>query len=112
MNWEEAKRNTLRLWQSIYDSVGKADTVTLLTDINAINDLCVVAKEEADAKHDLDKCHYCPAYEQFGGCRPASALLSELVARQDWPELRRRIELFMRQLEETEAPGTLQIVVH
>ncbi|HVR28993.1 MAG TPA: hypothetical protein VMS86_05605 [Thermoanaerobaculia bacterium] len=112
MNWEDAKQSTLRLWRSIYDSVGEADPVALLTEINAISDLCAVAKEEAAVAHDLDKCHYCPAYQQFGGCRQVSALLSELVARRDWPELRVQISSFIQQLERMEAPGPLQIVVH
>jgi hypothetical protein len=110
MNWEEAKQSTLRLWRSIHDSVGRADAVSLLTEINAISDLCELAKEEATTRRDLAKCHYCPAYEQFGGCREASGLLSELAARRDWPELRLQIASFIRQLERTEAPGPLQII--
>jgi hypothetical protein len=110
MNWEEAKQNTLRMWRSIHDAVGVADPVTLLTEINAIGDLCTLAKEEAAPAHDLASCHYCPAYQQFGGCREVSALLSELVAERDWPELRRRIEGFIQQLERMEAPGALEIV--
>jgi hypothetical protein len=112
MNWQEAKLSTLQMWRSIYDSVGRADSVALLTEINAITDLCAVAKEEAAATDDLAKCHYCPAYEQFGGCREVSAHLSELVARRDWPELRARIASFIAQLERMEAPGTLTTVTH
>jgi hypothetical protein len=112
MNWDEAKQTTLALWRSIHDSVGQADPVALLTDINGISDLCALAKEEAETAHDLVKCHYCPAYEQFGGCREVSALLSELVARRDWPELRARIATFIQQLEKMEAPGPLRVVTH
>ena len=110
MNWQEAKQSTLSLWRRIQDSVGKADPVTLLTEINAISDLCALAKEEAEATHDVVKCHYCPAYQQFGGCREVSAELSELVAQRDWAELRLRIEGFIHQLEQMEAPGALQPV--
>lgn len=110
MNWEDAKKSTIDTWRSIYDSVGTADPVTLLTEINAIGDLCELAKEEATPAHDLDKCHYCPAYQQFGGCREVSAMLSELVARHEWPELRARIQGFIHQLEHMEAPGALQVV--
>ena len=112
MNWEEAKQNTLNLWRSIYDSVGEADPVSLLTEINVISDLCALAKEESNAAHDLVKCHYCPAYQQFGGCSQVSGLLSELVARRDWAELRVQIAAFIQQLERMEAPGPLQAVVH
>ena len=107
MNWEDAKQSTLRFWRSLYASVGTADPLDLLTEINGITDLCVVAKEEAATTHDLAKCHYCPAYEQFGGCRPASAALSELVAKRDWPELKLRIGSFIEELERMEAPGAL-----
>jgi hypothetical protein len=109
MNWEEAKQSTLRFWRSIYDSIETADPIELLTEINTITDLCEVAKEEAETVHDLAKCHYCPAYEQFGGCRPASAALSELVAERNWPELRLRIGEFIAQLEGMRAPGALQV---
>jgi hypothetical protein len=112
MNWEDAKQSTLSVWRSIYASVGTAEPVALLTEINAINDLCTLSKEEAEATHDPVNCHYCPAYEQFGGCRGVSAQLSELVAKRDWPELRLQIAGFIDQLEKMEAPGPLQIVVH
>ena len=112
MNWEAAKQSTLEMWRSIHASVGTADPVTLLTEINAVTDLCALAKEEAAAKSDLVKCHYCPAYEQFGGCREVSAALSELVARREWTELRKRIEDFIDRLEHMEAPGTLQVIAH
>jgi hypothetical protein len=112
MNWEDAKQSTLRLWRTIYDAVGREEPLTLLTEINAISDLCTLASEEAHTVHDLASCHYCPAYQQFGGCRSVSALLSELVARRDWPELRLQISSFIDQLERMEAPGSLQVVVH
>ena len=112
MNWVEAKRSTLVLWQSIYDSVGTADPVTLLTEINAISDLCALARDEATAHGDLAKCHYCPAYEQFGGCREVSSMLSELVAKRDWDELRTRIKQFISQLDRMETPGPLQLTRH
>jgi hypothetical protein len=112
MNWEAAKQSTLDMWRSIHASVGTADPLTLLTEINAVTDLCGLAKEEATAKSDPVKCHYCPAYEQFGGCREVSAALSELVARREWIELRERIESFIDRLERMEAPGALQVVRH
>jgi hypothetical protein len=112
MNWQEAKESTLRLWQSIYDSVGTADPVQLLTEINAIGDLCSLAKEEAETQHELAKCNYCPAFQQFGGCREVSGILSELVAERKWEELRANIRQFMRQLERMEAPGALEPTVH
>ena len=112
MNWEAAKQSTLQMWRSIHASVGTADAVTLLSEINAVTDLCALAKEEADTRGDLAKCHYCPAYEQFGGCREVSAALSELVARREWTELRGRIESFIDRLERMEAPGILQVVAH
>jgi len=109
MNWEDAKRSTLGIWQSIHESVGTADPVTLLTEINAITDLCAMAKEEATTHGDVAKCHYCPAYEQFGGCREVSLMLSELAVRRDWDGLRARIRGFMEQLERMDAPGRLQV---
>jgi hypothetical protein len=112
MNWEEAKHSTIDLWRSIHASVGTADSLSLLTEINAVTDLCALAKEEASAKNDTAKCSYCPAYEQFGGCREVSAALSELVARREWGELRGRIESFIDRLEHMEAPGALQVIRH
>lgn len=110
MNWEEAKRSTLELWRGIHASVGVADPVALLTEINAVSDLCALAKEEAQSASGLVKCQYCPAYEQFGGCREVSAELSELVARRAWPELEAQIAGFIERLERMEAPGALEVV--
>ena len=106
MDWEEAKRNTLNLWSSIYNLVGKTDSVTLLTEINAIADLCVLAGEEAREHGDLDKCHFCPAYIQFGGCRDVCGELSDLVARKEWDQVRATIESLMVTLEGMEASAT------
>jgi hypothetical protein len=104
MQWEEAKRNTLTLWSSIRDSIGTADPVTLLTEINGITDLCVVSRSEAQEHGDLVKCHYCPAYSQFGGCKDVCGELSDLVARKQWDELRAMIQGFIDTLETMETP--------
>jgi hypothetical protein len=112
MNWQEAKRSTIAIWQSIHDSIGTTDPVSLLTEINGITDLCALAKDEATTHGDLAKCHYCPAYEQFGGCQEVSAMLSDLVVRHEWQELRARIEDFIARLERMDAPGMLQTIAH
>ena len=43
---------------------------------------------------------------------PAGKSLSELAARREWTELRRRIESFIDRLEHMEAPGALQVAGH
>lgn len=103
MNWQEAKDSTLDLWGRIRSSIGTAESVELLTEINAICDLCEVADTEAHG--DPDRCHFCPAYEQFGGCREVSARLSELVVDQQWEELTRTMDEFITTLEGMEVPG-------
>jgi hypothetical protein len=102
MDWQEAKQNTLQVWSAILASLGRQDEVGLLTEINAITDLCEMAKEVAHG--DLKTCLYCPAYQQFGGCREVSAKLSELVVDKDWAELRRMVQQVIGQLEGMRLP--------
>lgn len=105
MNWEEAKSRTIAQWEGIRDSIGKVDEVTLLTDINAVSDLCQLAKTEAFEHGDIVKCHFCPAYEQFGGCKEVCGELSDLVARKEWDEMREMIQGFIDTLRTMKPPA-------
>ena len=40
MNWTEAIDSTVRQWNQIRSSIGTASEVELLTEINAVCDLC------------------------------------------------------------------------
>ena len=78
MTWKEAQEGTIRQWESIRDAIGTADTVTLLTEINAVCDLCEKS-DEVKGETPFGRCDYCLFYQQFGGCREVSARLSELT---------------------------------
>ena len=105
MNWEEAKRNTIEVWSSIRDSIGTADELELLTEINSIDDLCVLSRNEASEHGDNVKCHFCPAYQQFGGCKAVCGELSELVTRKEWDAMRGIVQNFIDTIETMELPA-------
>ena len=94
MNWTEAIDGTVRQWNHIRDSIGTASEVELLTEINAVCDLC--AKSEEEAGSGIGRCEKCLFYQQYGGCRELSAHMSEAVIAKDWNRLRRLIDETIR----------------
>lgn len=105
MSWTEAIDNTLRQWITIRDSIGSASEVELLTEINAVCDLC--AQSEKEAGNALERCEHCLFYQQHGGCRELSARMSEAVVSKDWSELRRLIDTTLHDLEAMDLPAAL-----
>lgn len=102
MDWREAKQSTIQLWRRILDSVGDADEVELLAEINAACALCEAAHEEAAGRHD--RCAYCLASQQFGSCKQINFEMSERVVERDWPGLRDLILRYLADLESMETP--------
>jgi hypothetical protein len=102
MDWQEARDNTIRYWKSIRDSMNEMDQIELLSEINAVNDLCEKAKEESHGHPD--RCSYCLAYQQFGGCMGISLQMSECVVEGRMDELRELVDRFIDQLEEVKLP--------
>ena len=100
MDWEEARNGTLREWERIRASIGRAEEVALLADINAVCDLCRVASEEAG--EGGDRCASCLGFEQFGGCQEANLAMSELVVAKDWDGLRGLVDNFIEALTNLE----------
>lgn len=103
MDWKDARTSTIELWQGISKAVDREDQVELLTEINAICDLCVAAHEEAPAA--LDRCQHCLAFQQFGGCREVNGLMSVKVVEKDWDGLRKMIDEFISLLESVDTPA-------
>jgi hypothetical protein len=104
MNWTEAIDGTLRQWTTIRDSIGTASEVELLTEINAVCDLCETSGEEAGS--GIERCQHCLFYQQQGGCRELSARMSEAVISKSWDQLRRLINETMRGMRSLELPAT------
>lgn len=102
MTWKEAQEGTLRQWMAIRDAVGTADTVDLLTEINAVSDLCEKSDEVAGTP--IGRCDYCLFYQQFGGCREVSARLSELVVEKRLDEVREVVGDMIRKTAEMAMP--------
>lgn len=98
MEWSEAKERTLGSWRRLRDSIGTADELELLVQINAICELCEKAREEAGGR--FPKCDYCLASRQFGGCRGINAEMSDRVAAKDWDRLRDLVDEFIAALLE------------
>ena len=103
MDWREAKDSTIGDWKRIRDAIGTAEELELLTDINAVCDLCVVAK--AEAAGEPDRCGYCLAFQQFGGCQAANLAMTEMVMDKNWEKLGALVDGFISALEavDTEA---------
>jgi len=90
MNWSEAIEGTRRQWTAIRDSICEADEIELLTEINAVCDLCEKAEEEEGS--GIGRCRRCLFYQQFGGCQDLSARMSEAVVEKDWDRLRSLVD--------------------
>ncbi|HKV09930.1 MAG TPA: hypothetical protein VJ725_17455 [Thermoanaerobaculia bacterium] len=102
MTWTEAIHGTVRQWTTIRDSIGTAPPVDLLTEINAVCDLC--EKSEAEAGSGIERCRYCLFYQQFGGCQEVSGRMSEAVVEQDWDRLRQLVDQMIEGLEKLKVP--------
>jgi hypothetical protein len=97
MKWQEARDQTLDMWRDIRASIGTADPVDLLTEINVVCSLCEKAQEEAAG--EIPKCRYCLASQQFGGCHGISSEMSLRVAERDWERLRELVDEFVVRLQ-------------
>ncbi len=100
LDWQAAKEETLALWLKIREMVDKPDEITLLTEINAICDLCDVA--EASEPEVFGRCERCIAYQQFGGCQGINAEMSERIVERDWKGLAVLVDRFIENLEALE----------
>lgn len=102
MDWRQARDKTLERWRGLRESIGQADEVDLLVEINVIGDLCRKARDVAE--DPVGRCEYCLAYQQFGGCHGANLEMSERVVEHDWEGLRLLVDRFIDQLEAIEIP--------
>jgi hypothetical protein len=103
MDWQTARDNTIRYWKDLRREIDTMEDVELLTEINAVNDLCVKANEEAHG--DSDRCSFCLAYKQFGGCQAIALEMSECVVESRRDDLRILVDTFIAQLESVQTPG-------
>ena len=106
MEWQEAKEATLHQWRQLKSSVDRLDAVHLLKGINAVNDLCEKAKQEAHG--EMNRCNYCIAFHQFGGCMGVSLRMSEAAVDGDKDRLKEMMDGFIAQLEGLETTDTLE----
>jgi hypothetical protein len=104
MNWTEAIEGTRRQWTAIRDSIGRADEVELLTEINAVCDLCEKAEEEEGS--GIGRCRRCLFYQQSGGCQDLSARMGEAVVEKDWDRLRQLVDETLHGLQSLALPAT------
>ena len=103
MNWQQARDETLSDWRRIQASIGTADPIDLLIDINAVCALCEKADEgKADGE---SRCERCLVAQQFGGCRDLNGLMSDRVAAHDWDTLRELVDQFVSELEAVDLQG-------
>ena len=102
MDWQAAKDSTVRYWRDLRESLDELDEVQLLSEINAVNDLCEKAKEESAG--EMDRCSFCLAYQQFGGCMGISLKMSECVVDGRFGDLRQLVDEFIDRLEASEIP--------
>ncbi|MEE8368441.1 MAG: hypothetical protein V3S30_08985 [Thermoanaerobaculia bacterium] len=101
-SWENARQKTIDHWLRLRESIGSADSVKLLQEINLTNELCEQAKRVAAGR--WGRCDYCLASQQFGGCAGISLRMSECVVEYRWNELSRLVDEFITNLENLEIP--------
>lgn len=104
MDWQTARESTLDYWLKVRDSLDTLDEVELLREINAVNDLCEMAKRESHG--ELGRCNYCIAHQQFGGCMGISLRMSECIVDGRRDELHSLVDEFISNLEGLEIPET------
>jgi hypothetical protein len=107
MSWEEARNRELDHWSAIRNAIGSAAPVELLTEINAADAFCDKAREEPG--ESLDYCARCRFYQQFGGCREASGLMSERAAAGDWEGLRALVDELIAHLRAFTGPSSVAL---
>lgn len=107
MTWNEAREGTLKQWQAIHGMVGTADTVELLTEINAVTDLC--EKSDDVAGTGIGRCEYCLFYQQFEGCQGVSLRMSEAVVEKDWDKVRSLIDGMITRLRALDVPAACKV---
>lgn len=107
MNWTEAIEGTIRQWDTIRESIGNASDVELLTEINAVCDLCKKAEEVEGSA--IGRCHACLFYQQFGGCQELSARMSLAVVEKDWDRLHRLLDETIRGMRSLNLPVTVAL---
>lgn len=105
--WQEARDRTVQLWSDIRASLGRAHPTDLLTDINLICPLCERAEAEREdlQQPSTDRCAFCIAYSQAGGCRQVCAEISTRVAERDWEAAREIADRFIETLADLELPA-------
>lgn len=110
-NWEEARQQTLDLWAELRESIAGHDEVELLTGIHAACGLCSLSQEEKEAARaagqageGVTKCHFCPFYEQFGGCRDLNREMTDRLLEKDWEGLERSVDRFIELARRLEMP--------
>jgi hypothetical protein len=97
MDWRQARDATLSDWRRIRASIGEADPIELLTDVNAVCALCEKADEEPP--EGKSRCERCLVARQFGGCSQLNGLMSEKIAEHDWEGLTALVDEFLHELE-------------
>jgi hypothetical protein len=103
MEWQQALDETISSWERIRDGIGDADELQLLSDINAVCDLCRMSDDEAHESGGR-RCDHCLVFQQWGGCLGINALMSEKVVEKDWDELRHLVDRFITELRTTATP--------
>jgi hypothetical protein len=105
MDWQEAKDQTVALWEDLRARADMMDELELLTELNAAFPLCEAAEADLQASGGgLNHCRFCGFYQQFGGCRGISLRMSVRVVEHDRDGLRALIDEFLGQLRALAVP--------
>lgn len=103
LDWRDAKSGTIEQWLGIRELISSEDEVRILTEINAVCDLCDAARAEAPGPEA--RCDHCHFYQQFGGCQEVSWKMTERVTEHDWDGLRRLVDDFIVKLRAMDQPS-------
>lgn len=99
MEWKLALDATIAEWEVIRDNIGKANPVDLVTEINAVCELCDKASHEADQPGH--RCRYCIVFGTDRGCRDLRLELTQSLLDEDWESSRAQVDEVLRIFRET-----------
>ncbi len=102
MDWRDARDRTLSEWLRIRESVPVADSVELLTAINAVCALCDKAREAAGSA--AERCSRCIAFGDSATCEEYRFRLGELILDKDFDTADRLLEEIIHRVRQAPLP--------